>query len=579
MKKINYSRYSRFKVALVVLLLMIMPGNQLFAGVNEPDERPDWVGIWGIWGGEDYGGPEWPWYKGTIVHTTWKNIEPRKGQWDFSEFDDNLKKAADKGLYIGIKVYQGDVSPGWIYGNGVSKVESSNKKTYPYYLDPEFKPLFFNMINKVAEHVRTLPENIRDRIVVVQAPAGKSGDPQPYAGTVPDEYRIDWTTGKEWREWNREVFTEYARAFSDMGITLIIKPNESLHEYFKKEMPALGRKTWSTAQGYQANNEMSYEWLRKDLVRYNGNNIIRGRGEFDHAVRENRAWFVEAPKWNMYWQCLWMLTYGLDMFNQRAQALDDPSNYTEAYTFFTDHAGYKSARDSKTAWCALRDGLDYLDTERFPENIYGLVENSGNKARYDAIAKAMAPYGALQGDSTYFDTELHPYYINLKALNDVAYNIWRGNYGNFLYQIEPNETSQGYWRVGSKSQPYGRFARGFNYAEGKNTLFFDIDDEFFSGGKLARYEVNVRIVYFDKGEGTWALKYHAAGNTEKIAFTVTKTNTGQWKEKTISISDGMFSNGCKNNADLILINTDSHDDIFHMVEINLNERYNKKQQD
>jgi hypothetical protein len=39
----------------------------------------------------------------------------------------------------------------------------------------------------------------------------------------------------------------------------------------------------------------------------------------------------------------------------------------------------------------------------------------------------------------------------------------------------------------------------------------------------------------------------------------------------------MFSNGCKKNADLMLINTDSHDDIFHMTEINLNERYIKKQ--
>lgn len=81
--------------------------------------------------------------------------------------------------------------PGWIYENGVSRVESSNKKTYPYYLDPDFKPLLFNMIGKVAEHIETLPEHIRDRIVVVQAPAGKSGDPQPYAGTVMSHFRLN----------------------------------------------------------------------------------------------------------------------------------------------------------------------------------------------------------------------------------------------------------------------------------------------------------------------------------------------------------------------------------------------------
>jgi hypothetical protein len=82
----------------------------------------------------------------------------------------------------------------------------------------------------------------------------------------------------------------------------------------------------------------------------------------------------------MYWQCLWMLNSGVDMFNQRTQALDDPCSYIEAYQFFTDHAGYKSARDSKTAWCTLRDGLDYLDTERFPEDKFGATQDGGNRS-------------------------------------------------------------------------------------------------------------------------------------------------------------------------------------------------------
>ncbi len=548
------------------------------AGIHNPSlaDRPDWVGIWGIWGGENYGGPEWPWYKGTIVHTTWSKIEPGKGQWNFSDLDNGLKSAADRGLYLGIKVYQGDASPNWIYNHGVPKVVTT-KDTYPYYLDPDFETHFFNMIDKVADHVKALPTYIQDKIVVVQAPAGKSGDPQPYQGTLKSGYQqfaINWTSGAEWREWNRRVFTKYAESFSDMrqSIVLIIKPNETLHDYFQEEIPFLGRKTWSTAQGYQGNTEMRYEWLRQDLVQFNGDFVIRGRGEIDHAVRERRPWFVEAPVWNMYWQCLWMLTYGMDMFNQRTQALDDPSNYIEAYTFFTDHAGYKSARDSKTAWCALRDGLDYLDTERFPESQFGALSQGQNKNRYAAIVQAMAPYGARQGDPGLMVTELHSYHQKLKALNDVAYEIWPGNYRNFLYQINANATSQGYWRVGSKSQPYGRFARGFNHAEGKNGLYFNIDDEFFCHNALdAQYDISVRVVYFDKGSGSWALKYHGVNNPEAIAYTLKKTNTGQWKEKTVTISDGMFANGGRFGSDLMLVNTDSEDDIFHMVEINRQE--------
>lgn len=545
-------------------MILVGTANKSFA------DRPDWVGIWGIWGGENYGGPEWPWYKGAMVTSSWMKLEKSQGVWDFSDLDEKIQKAADRNLYIGIKIYHGERTPAWVYEQGVPAVKSSNGKTYPYYLDPDFKPLLLNMIHHVAEHVKALPEDVRKRIVVVQAPAGKSGDPQPYQGTVPKEFRIQWSSSPEWREWNRTVFLEYAKAFADMDspVSLIVKADEEMHDYFQEVMPTVGRKVWSTGQGYQGNSEMNYEWLRKDLVTYNGDHVIRGRGEFDHAVRENRSWFVEAPVWNMYWQCLWMLTYGLDMFNQRTQALDDPSNYIVAYGFFTDHAGYKSARDSHSAWCALRDGLDYLDTERFPEATFGSIKEGENKKRYAAIVKAMAPFGARNGDPDWTATGLHSYFQNLKALNDVAYNIWPSNYRNFLYQIDADATSQGYWRVGPKSQPYGRFARGFNQAKGKNSLYFDLDDMFFEGGSInAEYDVTVRIVYYDVGEGSWALKYDAVNDTEKTAMVVHKENTRLWKEKSIILSDGMFANRGPRNADLMLVNTDDQDDIFHMIEI------------
>jgi len=555
MNKWNCRNCRFIAVTLMIFLMVTVAGNPFFSPPPTEPNRPDWVGIWGIWGGEDYGGPEWPWYKGTLISSRWKDLEPEKGQWNFSSLDADLNKASDNGIYAGIIIYHGDKTPAWVYNNGVPEVESSNGKSYPYYLDPDFKPLLVNMINKVAEHVKDFP------VVLVQATTGVSGDLKPYNGDVPPEYEI---SNADWEDWNAEIIVEYEQAYSNSEVTILIKAKQDYHEFFKTASPDLGRKTRFVHQCYQANSEMTHEWLREDVA-----TSIRARGELDHAINYEDAWFFEAPRWNMYWQSLWMLTYGLDIFNQRTQALDDPSDYIEAYTFFTDHAGYKSARDSKTAWCALRDGLDYLDTERFPESTYGSIDNGENKARYSAIVDAMAPYGAHQGDPDYTNTNLFKYFKEIGALNDVAYNIWPGNYRNFLYQIDANATSQGHWRVGPKSQPYGRFARGFNHAEGKDTLFFDIDDDFFSNNKVNSCEVTVRVVYYDEGEGSWALKYHASGNTEKTAFTVTKTNTGQRKEKIISVSDGVFSNGCKRNADLMLVNADNHDDIFHMVEINL----------
>ena len=51
------------------------------------------------------------------------------------------------------------------------------------------------------------------------------------------------------------------------------------------------------------------------------------------------------------------------------------------------------------------------------------------------------------------------------------------------------------------------------------------------------------------------------------ALRVRKTNTGRWLERTVEISDGYFGNRCPRKSDLMLVNTDAEDDIFHMVEM------------
>jgi hypothetical protein len=138
----------------------------------------------------------------------------------------------------------------------------------------------------------------------------------------------------------------------------------------------------------------------------------------------------------------------------------------------------------------------------------------------------------------------------------------------FLTQYKPNETSKGLWRVGSKNEPYGRFARSFDHASGKDIMYFNIDDGFFFDKPLAaQYPVTVRVVYYDKGTGSWALQYDAVGNPQKTAFSVKKTDTGKWKEQIIELSDANLGNKCPNGTDIMLVNTDTEDDIFHLVEI------------
>jgi hypothetical protein len=213
--------------------------------------------------------------------------------------------------------------------------------------------------------------------------------------------------------------------------------------------------------------------------------------------------------------------------------------------------------------------LDASDTARFPEAQFGTASKT-NATRFTKIANAMAPYGALQNDpQAAGDTSWN-------ALNDVGWQIYTGNFQMWLTQINPNGTSQGLWRQGPKTQMYGRFARRFDHASGKDAMYFDIDDRFFGGQALnAGYPVTFRVVYLDQGTGSFALKYDAVNDPEKTAFTVTKTNSGQWKEKTVTVSDGYLFNRISvpssvatgATADLMLVNTDAEDDTFHMIEV------------
>jgi hypothetical protein len=54
---------------------------------------------------------------------------------------------------------------------------------------------------------------------------------------------------------------------------------------------------------------------------------------------------------------------------------------------------------------------------------------------------------------------------------------------------------------------------------------------------------------------------------QKTAYSVTKTNTGLWQEKIVTLDDAYFGNRGARGADMMLVNTDAEDDIFHIIEL------------
>ncbi len=539
-------------------------------------DKPDYPGIWSIWG-QPLSREGRPWYKGHVVTVDWREIEPRDGAFDWTALDTAIADVANRDLYVMAMVYTGLKSPDWIYDRGVPAVDTDYRagSRYPYYLAPEFRHYFKRMIDRLADHLdRGLPAASRSKLIAVQCPVGASGDPHPYkvaaaerGGGLEGSFGSGATRiePEPWFAYQQEMFQHYYRAFARASPAIhclfntIFDPE--LHAWALEEFPGLWVKTNRIGDRYQNAGEArpdGYQVTLPAVIRsFRNGRAIRARSEMDMTTH---GWFKEAPMWNMYWTQLWGLHNGQDMHNQMESDLRQ-EKYYPAFAFYSAYAGYKDPRDSHGAWCALRDGLDYADTVRFPESQFGAVGGGDNRDRYDAILAAMARFGAAQSPQGFARR------TNWKGMDDIGVEIFAGNFELYLHQVDAQATSQGLWRVGPQEQPYGRFARRFDHASGRDAMYFRIADGFFGEPLRGGYPIDVRIVYLDAGRGRWALRYDATGNPEQVALEITKTGSNEWKEARVTLRDAAFENRGPRGADVMLVNLDDEDDTFHLVEI------------
>jgi hypothetical protein len=209
--------------------------------------------------------------------------------------------------------------------------------------------------------------------------------------------------------------------------------------------------------------------------------------------------------------------------------------------------------------------LDSADTVRFPEDAYGKATQS-NAERVKMIESEFKKYGAKVGDLDAATSLKGPsYLLQAKAMNDVGFGLIARNYGRFVTQIDANKTSVGLWRVGPVDQPYGRYARAFENSSGRNRLYFDLDDGFLP--QKSKGTVSLKIIYLDQGIGKFSIRYDSSSNPDKVAITITNTNSRKWVERSITIADGAFANKGPRKSDFSLENEDDEDDVFHMIEI------------
>ena len=520
------------------------------------------------------------WLRGWFQLIYWRDLEPEDGVFDWRAFDANLTLAAKNGIQVQPVIYIYDCArpmPAWM--RNISRPikfyreRGGPLEEAPNFLDPAFQGRWQRVIKQFAKHLDSLPTEQRQSVWAVQAVAGITGDNRPWNGSP--AHSADDISASEWMDYTRKVADIYIDAFLPTHIPVIANLHEGfsnqrdqgwfLQRAFAKGMRGAAVKEGVPTHWYNVNGEqlLYEEEAHLLLTPQPDGSFASARGELavepDPELGTYGNW-AHSPWWSLQATAEWCLTFGIDVWNLYSGFIGNAS-FAPTMDFFNRHAGYKDPSTARAAFISFRDSLDTADVVRWPVSTFGPVNDTKdpdrlvNRHRMQQIATLNAHRGASLGttDGAFFKAGVHQ--KKAMELYDVCWECFRGNYGRFLTQLDPPGSSVGWWQLGPRDQPYGRFARGLEHSSGRNTIRLRLDPQFGTTGQRAL----ARVVYFDRGDGRWALGYGGAA-----AASVKKHNTLSWLVAEVNITLLAPRTG---SSHLTLSSLDRQDDVFSLIEV------------
>ena len=554
---------------------------------------PSSFGVWDR--GETKNPRDYPFIRGTSCDAPWDEVEKQPGVYDWSSLDRAIENVFKNKTSIYLSFEAGPKTPEWVYGKGVPKVETDDKRHtdkfphYPYYLSPEYKTYYFRFLTEVAKHIRSYPKDRQERIAFIQIKTGCTGDETPYKGKALNAKYDLPKNSPDWRTFRLETFALHAQLFDqgpDPKISLLFggitgddeNGGEGKNPIEWKWVTShitgsFGSKIGALSRGHHLSGERSTvnTWLRY-LVDPKGPKVF-ARSEMDQTW--TRPWYQLNVPLNFYWGAINALNSGQSVWDVTKVAIEvsKQQGFDYSFYFFNKYAGQIYPATATDAFCALHKGLDAADTKAYPEAKFGPASHS-NVERMEKIVAVYAKYGAAIDDRKILASGQVQQRGDQAGFNDVGWDIWPDNYSRLLDQIDPDETSVPLWRVGGPITPtspiYSRFGRGFEHSSGKDAMYFKLRDGF--SPDTTPKVMSITVVWYDGQEGsTWKLDYDAGAPTMKTGLTVTGKGDKQWHHEVVTLPDAVFRHGGAKGADLALVNTDGKDDIFSLVEIHRGE--------
>ena len=300
------------------------------------------------------------------------------------------------------------------------------------------------------------------------------------------------------------------------------------------------------------------------------NNITRIYGE---AFQNKPVMLQFAPTFmhmcERKWTTMYAASFGVGAKNNGLRWDDDPAyipqphplagcGFYDPYDLYGDYV--------PTAWEGVRSMHMTNDTLQY----WGLLNGLDKHPDYMNLARQLI----TETDDLDFMRFVNEHLgVNVNNTPSIwiamreTVQAWMPQWGDYSFWLYRNDDVPGgktvpKWNVSSQKQGY--YARRTDQATGNPYMYFNVDDGFIYDGAQS---VSVAVTYYDIGTDTWRLEYDSTAGATKLAGTIHKTNSGQWKTHTFSLDDARFANLQAGGSDFRIYCGDDGDEYIHFIQI------------
>jgi hypothetical protein len=464
------------------------------------------AGIYQVWG-KDSAATK-PYVKGGQIMLEWSQIEPSRGNFNWSSLDSELAYYNSIGKVATVQVNSTKGKPAWVW-NVVSRCGVVQRQDAPQYWDPKYLGIQSELVNALAAHLKASP--YASTVALVRASPNAIGTELT---DLPATYRCVPSAGNRnyALTWSKTVRNQYY--YDVMNLyrqAMLPEINVALRVQVWTQWPGHSPLDWLGANGawmMGTASDPDPDSVRDafDLFAFNKvkNGTANAYWEQKNGTKKNLV------SWE-YWRILMELhkgTRGIAVYGSDLALADTNPEFRATFDFANRYAGFQAdPANAPGAWVALRQGTGRL----------------------------------------------------------------AGNYSLMMQQLDPNGTSipvesnAGASPIGNPAQRFGRNARKIVGGTSTDHMSFQLDPAFKAG--IATSTTTLNVYYLDAGQGSFEVRW-----APDAAITVGKTGTGNWKRVQIPVAGLAYTGGLAGGADIVVSQIGAGTTAFHMVEVSVNGR-------